>query len=128
MKGRGSSAFVAGVILLGLVAGAMRANNASVYQLHWGFDAPWNWEYVEHLTHTWELPAPHEGWSYAQPPLFFYGSAVLARAMDGASKRDVTRAIRWVSSGILPVRCGTWYHGPCSYCSGGVGTVDRSTK
>ena len=100
MKGRGSSAFVAGVILLALVAGAMRANNASVYQLHWGFDAPWNWEYVEHLTHTWELPAPHEGWSYAQPPLFFYGSAVLARAMDGASKRDVTRAIRGVSSGV----------------------------
>lgn len=58
----------------------MRANNASVYQLHWGFDAPWNWEYVEHLTRTWELPAPHAGWSYAQPPLFFYGSAALARA------------------------------------------------
>ena len=51
------------MILLVLVAGAMRANNASVYQLHWGFDAPWNWEYVEHLTRTWELPAPHAGWS-----------------------------------------------------------------
>ncbi|HJO24660.1 MAG: hypothetical protein GY772_03500 [bacterium] len=93
-------AWIAGVILLVLVAGAMRANNASVYQLHWGFDAHWNWEYVEHLTRTWELPAPHDGWSFAQPPLFFYTAAALARTMDGASKRDVTIAIRLMSSAI----------------------------
>jgi len=99
------------VILLLLVAGAMRANNASVYQLHWGFDAPWNWEYVEHLTRTWELPAPHAGWSYAQPPLFFYGSAALARAMEGASKRDITVAIRFVSSaiGLLGIAAAVFY-------------------
>ena len=95
---------MAGVILLALVATVMRVNNARVLAIDYGFDANWNWEYVEHLQDSWALPVPHDGWSFAQPPLFFYASAAVARVMD-APKRDVVVAIRTASSvaGLLAI-------------------------
>ena len=52
---------MAGVILLALVATAIRVNNARVLALDYGFDANWNWEYVDHLQDSWALPAPQDG-------------------------------------------------------------------
>jgi hypothetical protein len=90
----------AGIVILALVGIAMRVSNAFALPKHWGFDANWNWEYIERLTTSWALPAPHEGWSMGHPPFFYYASALLARGMDGASVENVTIAIRLASSAV----------------------------
>lgn len=93
--------------MLALCAVAIRINNAFLYPLHFGFDAPANWEYIAKLLGSWRLPAPDEGWSTAHPPFFYYLSALLGRGMEGAGPRDITIAVRLLSSaiGLLGVGC-----------------------
>jgi len=85
--------------LLVLVAAAIRVHNAIHYPLHFGFDAPANWEYIQHLLVSWRLPRPDEGWSTAHPPLFYYLSASVGRLLAGDTKA-ITIAVRLMSSGI----------------------------
>ncbi len=93
--------------LLALVALAIRVNNAFFYPLHFGFDAPANWEYIERLLTSWKLPAPDAGWSTAHPPFFYYLSASLGRAMGGSGVQAITVAVRLLSSivGMAGVAC-----------------------
>lgn len=93
-------------VLLALCAIAIRINNAFQYSLHFGFDAPANWEYIERLLWTWKLPAPDEGWSTAHPPFFYYLSALVGRAMEGAGTHAITIAVRLLSSAIGLVGIG----------------------
>ncbi len=86
--------------LLALWAAGIRVNNAFLFPIHFGFDAPANWDYVAGLLSSWRLPAPEEGWSTSHPPLFYYLSALLGRAMGGADKQAITIAVRLVSSGV----------------------------
>lgn len=99
-----------GTLLLALVGVAMRVHNAFALPMHWGFDANWNWEYIERLTRSWALPAPHEGWSMAHPPFFYYASALLARGMEGASVESITIAIRLASAatGLCAIVGAVW--------------------
>lgn len=98
------------MLLLALVGAAMRIHNAFAFPKHWGFDANWNWEYIERLTHSWVLPAPHEGWSMGHPPFFYYAAALLARGMDGASVESKTIAIRLAvaATGLGAIACAVW--------------------
>jgi len=59
----------------------MRVFNAFAYERLWGFDARFNWAYVQYLTRTWRLPEPEALWSAAHPPLFYYVSAALLRML-----------------------------------------------
>lgn len=79
---------VAGWIALAVAAG-MRIHNAFQYTPLWGFDALYNWRYIQHLTRTWVLPAPDAAWSTAHPPLFYYAGALLVRALPGDQLRQV---------------------------------------
>ncbi len=76
-----------------LVAVAMRVNNALRYRTRMGFDAVENVEYVQHLLSTWALPAPDAGWATSHPPLFYYASAAIGRAL---AVFDATPALVWV--------------------------------
>jgi hypothetical protein len=100
LESKATTGWLVAIILLLLLAAGMRVNNAFAHRLDYGFDANWNWEYIERLTGSWELPAPHDGWSMGHPPLFYYSSAAVARAMHGASKREVVIVIRLISSAI----------------------------
>jgi len=110
---RQSSAWLWGMLGLALVATGMRIHNAFALPKHWGFDANWNWEYIERLTGSWRLPAPHEGWSMGHPPLFYYASAALARGLDGASVESIGIAIRLASAafGLVAVAGAVWLVG-----------------
>lgn len=95
---------IGGAVLV-LCAAAIRFHNAFHYPLHFGFDAPANWDYIAHLLTSWRLPSPGEGWSMSHPPFFYYASALLGRAMGGADKEAITIAVRLVSSvvGLLGI-------------------------
>jgi 4-amino-4-deoxy-L-arabinose transferase-like glycosyltransferase len=76
----------------------MRVSNAISYPTFHGFDANYNWKYVQHLCGSWELPRPDAGWSFAHPPLFYYLAAVLARALGCAEPEPGVLAVRLVST------------------------------
>lgn len=84
---------------LAAVAVAMRVHNAFAYLLHYGFDALFNWKYVELLTEFFVLPDPEYGWSTARPPLFFHLAGGLARIF-GPAARDAVPVIRLASSAV----------------------------
>jgi hypothetical protein len=86
--------------LLALWATGIRINNAIQYPLHFGFDAPANWDYIAGLLTSWKLPNPGEGWSTAHPPLFYYLSALVGRALGGAGVQAITVVLRLLSSAI----------------------------
>jgi len=90
--------------LLAFWATGIRINNAIVYPLHYGFDAPANWDYIARLLTSWRLPTPGEGWSTAHPPLFYYLSALVGRALGGVlggiDKQTITVVVRLLSSAI----------------------------
>ncbi len=83
------------VAAIALIVGVvMRINNAVHYKMLWGFDALYNWHYIERLTRSWQLPAPDADWSTAHPPLFYYVGAAVARLLgdwDRDSKVIVLR-------------------------------------
>ncbi len=102
LEPRGRSTWLAGVgplVVLAFVAVAIRVHNAIHYPLHFGFDAPANWEYIEHLLISWRLPRPDEGWSTAHPPFFYYLSGSLGRVIGGGPQ-EITVAVRLMSSAI----------------------------
>lgn len=94
------SPWTIGLCLLVLIGAGMRFHNTSRYRIDFGFDADHNWDYIEYLTTTWELPDPADGWSYGHPPFFYYASAAVARAMDGAEKKPIVIVLRRISTGI----------------------------
>lgn len=66
-------------LTLALVALAIRVHNVFTYPADWGFDATFNWQYIHHLTQSWNLPPPAAGWSTGDPPLYFYLCGVVLR-------------------------------------------------
>ncbi|MDH3211710.1 MAG: phospholipid carrier-dependent glycosyltransferase [Myxococcales bacterium] len=84
---------------------AIRAHNAFRYPIVYGFDSRANWRYIERLTQSWALPAPDADWSTAHPPLFYYASAALCRALGRPEKHDAVVLIRLISTllGLLAV-------------------------
>jgi hypothetical protein len=73
------SAGVLAAFVLFAVALATRVQNALLFPPQWGFDASFNWEYIEALRKVWHLPAPDAGWSTSDPPLYFALAALLMR-------------------------------------------------
>ncbi len=65
-----SRGLVWAAVALGATGFAIRVNNALRYPTNWGFDAKFNWEYIERLMSSWALPAPDAGWATGHPPLF----------------------------------------------------------
>ncbi|MFQ5515248.1 MAG: hypothetical protein ACE5FG_12555 [Myxococcota bacterium] len=96
-RGRLGSAATAG-IALAAVGVAIRVNNALRYPTNWGFDARFNWEYIEHLMSAWTLPAPGELWASSHPPLFYYLGAGLGRLLGTPGTEGTVLAIRLLSS------------------------------
>jgi hypothetical protein len=81
-------------------AGAwIRLHNAMTYPPFWGFDAPFNWRYIERLLTTQALPTPDAGWATGHPPLFYYAGAGLVHLLGRPAAPAAIRAIRLVSSG-----------------------------
>ncbi len=76
----------------------MRLSNAVLYPTYFGFDVKFNWEYVQRLCLSWELPPPDAGWSFAHPPFFYYLAAVLARGVGCAEPAPTVFAVRLVST------------------------------
>jgi 4-amino-4-deoxy-L-arabinose transferase-like glycosyltransferase len=88
---------VAGLALV--AAGiAIRVNNALQYPIKWGFDAKFNWIYIEQLMRSWELPAPHEGWAMSHPPLFYYLGAAVGRVLGHPGTAATVLTIRLAST------------------------------
>lgn len=97
---RGGRVWAIAGALLAFWAAGIRVNNAFLFPIHFGFDAPANWDYIARLLTSWTLPAPGEGWSTSHPPLFYYLSALLGRTMGGGDKHAITIAVRLISSAI----------------------------
>jgi len=87
----------AGALLL--LALGIRAHNVVHYPIAWGFDAPWNWEYIAALAESWALPAPDAFWSAAHPPLFYYLGGAVARGPAGGEKLAVFLWMRSLMAG-----------------------------
>lgn len=47
-----------------------------------GHDTDGHIEYIEYIAENGRLPAPHEGWEYWQPPLYYAFGAVWAKTAD----------------------------------------------
>jgi hypothetical protein len=77
---------------------SIRINNALLYSPLWGFDAIFNWRYVERLLTSWNIPPPTEGWSFAHPPLFYYLSTVILLAFGPDTPERGVIAVRLLSS------------------------------
>ena len=88
----------------------IRFHNAMLYPSRWGFDAPFNWQYIERLLTTLALPTPESGWASGHPPLFYYAAAGLVRLLGHPSPRAAIIAIRLVSSaaGIGTAALAAW--------------------
>ncbi|MDB4433362.1 glycosyltransferase family 39 protein [bacterium] len=87
--------------LLALAAGATRFHNALRYPADWGYDASFNVRYIYLLTQRWVLPDPAAGWSTADPPLFFFASALLVREVDHVATLDQAfRALLFANTAV----------------------------
>ena len=93
-----SRGLVWAAVALGGTGLAIRINNAFRYPTNWGFDAKYNWEYIERLMSSWALPAPDAGWATGHPPLFYYLGAAIGRALGHPDTESTTLAIRLVSA------------------------------
>ena len=80
------------------VGALLRLSNAVLYPTFFGFDARFNWEYVQRLCLGWELPPPDAGWSFAHPPFFYSLAAVLARGVGCAEPAPAVFMMRLVST------------------------------
>ncbi len=85
------------VVLCALGVG-LRLWNAWFYPAHWGFDGRFNWEYLERLRSSLALPAPHELWAAAHPPLFYYLGALLSRALGDPPLEATANAVALLSA------------------------------
>ena len=86
--------------VLAAVSIALRVNNAFRYPSNMGFDAKFNWLYIQQLMDSWALPAPDAGWATAHPPLFYYMGAALGRALGHPGMDSMFVAIRLLSTAI----------------------------
>jgi 4-amino-4-deoxy-L-arabinose transferase-like glycosyltransferase len=77
---------------------AIRLNNALLYPPLWGFDAIYNWHYVERLLGNWALPQPTEGWAFGHPPLFYYLASMVVLALGPEDPARGVIAVRLLSS------------------------------
>jgi 4-amino-4-deoxy-L-arabinose transferase-like glycosyltransferase len=94
---RRRATWIAAFVALG-VAVAMRVHNAIHYTLLWGFDAKFNWRYIQRLTLSWELPPPDADWSTAHPPFFYYASAGICRLIEDTTSDFKIVALRLLVS------------------------------
>ncbi len=93
-----SGPFVAAGVALGLIGVAIRIDNAFRYPTNWGFDAKFNWEYIERLLGSWNFSAPDAAWATGHPPLFYYLGAALGRALGHPGTETTVLAIRLLSA------------------------------
>ncbi len=105
MGARRIGALVALGLALAAVGIGIRVHNAFHYPINKGFDARPNWRYIDRLGESWALPAPDADWATAHPPLFYYASAALGRALGHPDKQDLVIWIRLISAafGLLTV-------------------------
>jgi len=99
------TALLATVLVVGVL---MRIHNLLHYPVLWGFDAPENWAYIQHLLESWRLPAPDEGWATSHPPLFYYLAAGLVRLLGRPDPAVAVQAVRLIGSaaGLATVALG----------------------
>jgi len=95
-----SNPFVVAGIALAVFGCAIRISNAFRYPTGLGFDAKFNWEYIEQLLGSWTLPAPDAAWATGHPPLFYYLGAALGRALGHPGMENTVLAIRLLSTGF----------------------------
>jgi hypothetical protein len=99
-------AWAVAALALAAVGIAVRLNNALRYPIHGGFDATFNWEYIALLMQSWRLPAPDESWATAHPPLFYYVSAAIGRALGDFPMAITVRVVRLLSTAMGLVSVG----------------------
>jgi hypothetical protein len=87
-------------LALAAVGIALRVNNALRYPPKMGFDASFKWEYIAQLMQSWRLPAADELWAAAHPPLFYYLSAAIGRALAGLPTETTFHVVRLLSAGM----------------------------
>ena len=93
------------------VAGVLvRLNNVFRYPTNWGFDARFNWEYIERLMSSWTLPAPDELWASSHPPFFYYLGGAIGRILGTPGVDATVHAVRLVSTlaGLAAVGATFW--------------------
>ncbi len=87
-------------LVLGALGVAIRVSNALVSPVGTGFDAAGNWRYIARLMQSWALPAPGDDWATSHPPLFYYLSAGLGRALGYPDPALTVLAIRLASTAV----------------------------
>ncbi len=73
---------------------AMRAHNALFFPPEWGFDASFNWQYIEALRRDWYLPRPDAFWSSSDPPLYYALAALCMRIVEAPA------LVPWLNTGL----------------------------
>jgi hypothetical protein len=61
-------------VLIGVVIAAamvLQVHNALSYNPLYGFDGKAHIEYLQYLEHYGQIPPPHRGWQFYQPPLYY---------------------------------------------------------
>lgn len=83
---------------------AMRVHNALHFPPEWGFDASFNWQYIEALRRDWYLPRPDTGWSTSDPPLYFALAALCMRVVPAPA------LVPWINTllGLGVVALAAW--------------------
>jgi len=89
-------AAAAGVLVL--IAVGLRIQNALHMEIGLDYDAWGHWAYISHLLQSWKLPAPHDGWSMAHPPLYYYLAGLVGRGPAGGDRETVFVMMRFVST------------------------------
>jgi hypothetical protein len=67
-----------------------------------GFDSPFHLEYTNYLFNNFNLPMPHEGWEFYQPPLFYIISALTIFLGKGI----IPIEYNYITLKLLPFTCG----------------------
>jgi len=88
----------AAATVVALLGTAMRVSNAWFYPTNWGFDAKFNWEYIELLRSSWALPAPETLWATTHPPLFYYLAAALNALLGHPEQAFAVSMIRMLGT------------------------------
>jgi 4-amino-4-deoxy-L-arabinose transferase-like glycosyltransferase len=92
------------------IGAGIRVSNAITYPSLWGFDAIYNWRYVQRLLASWSLPLPAEGWSFGHPPLFYYLSTAIILAFGPNDPARGVLVVRLISSlaGLAAIAGAVW--------------------
>lgn len=61
---------------------ALQWHNVTTYPLQQGFDATAHLEYIDFVRAHHQLPLPHTGWEFFQPPLYYVIAALLPSAIN----------------------------------------------